>query len=37
MHNVREDMLARNLVAGPEPIHVIRVGGFTFRKSKPGK
>jgi hypothetical protein len=33
MHNVREDMLARNLLAGTDPIHVIRVGGFTFRKS----
>jgi hypothetical protein len=33
MHSVREDMLARNLLAGTDPIHVVRVGGFTFRKS----
>jgi hypothetical protein len=33
IHNVREDMLARNLLTGTDPIHVVRVGGFTLRKS----
>jgi hypothetical protein len=37
MHKVREDMLARKLLAGTEPIQVIRVGGFTMRQSKRGK
>jgi hypothetical protein len=30
---VREDMLERNLLRGTEPIRVVRVGGFTLRKS----
>jgi hypothetical protein len=34
MYEVREHMLTRNLLAGTEPIHVIRVGGFSIRKSK---
>jgi hypothetical protein len=29
---VREDMLARNLLAGPEPVRVVRVGGYSLRK-----
>jgi hypothetical protein len=37
MHSVREDMLARNLLAGTDSIHVVRGGGFTFRKSPLGK
>jgi hypothetical protein len=37
MHKVREDMLARKLLSGTEPIQVIRVGGFTMRQSKRGK
>jgi hypothetical protein len=34
MYEVRENMLTRNLWAGTDPIHVIRVGGFSIRKSK---
>jgi hypothetical protein len=34
MHNAREDMLARKLLKGTEPIRVVRVGGFTMRQSK---
>jgi hypothetical protein len=33
MHAVREDMLARKLLARSGPVHVIRVGGFTIRKA----
>ena len=34
IYEVRENMLARNLLAGTEPVQVVRVGGFTIRKSK---
>ena len=33
VHQAREDMLARNLLSGPEPVRVVRVGSYTIRKS----
>ncbi len=33
MSDVRDDMLELDLLEGSDPIHVIRVGGFTIRQS----